>query len=208
MFGFFKKKKRHEDVPFEVAPGAETIVPRIKHLHFLAAAATLSDKSSDRPVTMPFVADLVVAYSFDLPQIFQSVMQRDLTRLGMSVESLHERAIRNLMEHMPPIEYVGDPEEPSVLALKCGYDMEACMLLVPEYWNAASANLPNGKLVVAVPMRNLVLLTSSASMSGLEVLREVIRQASLVEDRTHNLSKSLLVWGEGRWTEFGNPARS
>ena len=76
------------------------------------------------------------------------------------------------------------------------------MLLVSEYWDVAAANLPEGKLVVAVPMRDLVMFTSSTSQSGLDVLREVVRQAGELEDRTHNLSKSLLSWEKGKWTEY------
>jgi uncharacterized protein YtpQ (UPF0354 family) len=199
VFGFLKKKRSE-------AGTLEQVLPRIKHLNFLAATAEFSDKPSDRPVTTPLVADLIIAYAFDLPHAFQFVMQHDLDRLGVTVDAVRQRALTNLIGHMPPVELVGDEEEPSVFALQCGDHLEACMLLVPEYWEAAAANLPTGKLVVAGPTRDLVMLTSSESISGLEILREVIRQAGELEDRRHNLSKSLLNWKQGRWTEYCDPA--
>ena len=68
MFGFFKKKQLPE-------PDASQIVPRIKHTNFLQALREMGTGPDDTPVTEPLVADLLVTYAFDLPDMFQMVVR-------------------------------------------------------------------------------------------------------------------------------------
>jgi hypothetical protein len=67
MFGFGKSKKTY--VPAE--PDRSTLVPRIKTPEFLAALRQMQIPADQMPYTEPLVADLLVAYAFDLPDSFQ-----------------------------------------------------------------------------------------------------------------------------------------
>ncbi len=203
MFGLFRKKP---EVPrgYSVNATIDQVVPRIKHLNFLAAVEDIARQAggaTDRPVTTPFVGDLIISYAFDLPQTFQMVMTHDLERLCVTPEIVRKQAIKNFYDKMPPIELVNSDEEPSAIQLRTGYNLEACMLLVPEYWQKANEHIA-GRVVAAVPTRNHLLFTSSESAAGIAALQGAVRQANDLPDRTHNLSKHLLVWFQNSWEVF------
>lgn len=60
------------------------IVPRIKHTNMFAALDETNVPPDERPFTEPLVADLLVAYAFDLPKVFQMFKRSDLQRHNSS----------------------------------------------------------------------------------------------------------------------------
>src|SRR5258705_7967922 len=97
MFGLLKKKQRSKKAD------ASVIVPRIKHTNFLAAIRDIGAGPEDTPVTEPLVADLLVTYAFDLPEMFQMFTTRDMKELGMTVDQVRSAAIANLRSQISDI---------------------------------------------------------------------------------------------------------
>ena len=127
MFGLFKKKPTIVKQPKDTS----LIVPRIKHINFAAAVRERIKNEDDMPVTEPLVADLLVTYAFDLPDSFQMVRRRDVTELGLPPEQLRAIAIANLKRQVGNFGYQGDPPLVQVVT---GNDLEACVLLLDDFW--------------------------------------------------------------------------
>ena len=168
MFGLFKKKAK---------PDA-SIVPRIKHTNFLVALRDIVKSEEETPVTEPLVGDLLVTYALDLPEMFQMVSGHDLQKLGLSPEQLRSIAIDNLKHQ---IGEVGHEGEPPGLQLVVGNDLEACLLLVDGVWESLAQSVP-GEMVVGVPARDVLLVTSSDPARGaVDVLREAVHKLHSLE---------------------------
>jgi uncharacterized protein YtpQ (UPF0354 family) len=186
---------RRRRVPTE--PGRAELVPRIKSTQMLVGLAGMGYSPDQFPVTEHLVADLVISYAFDLPEMFQMVMPDDLERLAIKSAELRDIAIFNLKRQLPEI---GMMEVPPVMRVVTGNSLEACVLLADSWWAALAADTP-GEIVASVPTRDVLLYCSSHSAEGMHALREYTDEVHDSET-THALSKCLLVWRDGRWIVF------
>lgn len=152
----------------------------------------LSD--DDSPVERPLVADLILFYAFDQPDYFTMVARRDLVRLALDRNSLHAIAINNLRRIIPPPEL--HEVFPGAFMLTCGGNFEATTLLLDEVWQQLSAIVP-GDLVVAVPARDLVIITGSDNHGGLAFVRSKV--SNILETADHTLTRHFLVKNENGW---------
>ena len=196
MFGIFKKKQ-------PVEPDASRIVPRIKHTNFLHALRDIGTGPNDTPFTEPLVADLLITYAFDLPELFEMVRPIDCQRLGLVLAQLRQIAVANLRKQIGEIQAEDFAEgklSSPLLSLSTGNDLEACLLLLNDIWEPFSRQV-RGELVVAVPTRDLVFVTGSQSPDALEFVRAVVDEARNRE-KTHSLTRHLLVRKSGRWEMF------
>jgi len=191
MFGWFKKNRAKDE------PDRSALVPRIKNLQFTAALKGMNIPQDDLPYTEPLVADLLVAYAFDLPGMFQMASRSAIAQLGIRPEETRGIAIDNLKRQLPEI---GHAEHGPVNQIVTGENLEACTLLATTYWDAM-AEETEGEIVLAVPSRDVVLFCSSKSNEGIKALREVSAEV-LQAETTHGLSDRLLVWRGSRWAEF------
>ena len=200
MFGLFKKKP-------EVAPVAQPldpslIVPRIKHTNFLAALRDRIKDEDNMPATEPLVADLLVTYAFDLPETFQMVRVADVRQMGLSQEQLRTTSVANLKKQIGHLGYTGNPP---VLKMAVGNNLDACVLLMDDFWQTLAGKIPP-EIVVGVPTRDVLLVTTSASTKGgIEMLRKAIAEAQIGDD-THWLTKHLLVRRAEKWEVFDGAA--
>jgi len=192
---FLRRRIPAEQNPAE--PNRDTIVPRIKSTQMLAFLTENGYPRDQFPVTEPFVADLIISYAFDHPQMFDMVMPHHLERLGIKPEELREIAIANLKRQLPQI---GMMEEPPIMRVVTGNDLEACVLLASSWWNDRSAETP-GEIVASVPSRDVLLYCSSQSAEGMQALREFTDEVYAGET-THALSEHLFVWRDGHWSLF------
>lgn len=191
VFGLFKKKAAAQ-------PTASQIVPRIKHKNFLAAVASTGMPEDDRPYTEPLVGDLLITYAFDLPETFQMVRKGDVTELGLSPQQLREAAIANLKARVGQGGYQGDSP---VLRVVLGNNFDACALLYDDLWTMLSQKMPP-EIIVGVPHRDAVLLTTTASTKGgLEQIRSMVADIH-AKDEVHGLTRDLLVRRQNKWEVF------
>ncbi len=193
MFNLFKKKKQVE----EVLPGRESIVPRIKAPAFLSTLQSLQIPDDQMPVTEPLIGELLVTYSFDLPDMFQMVTKSDLERLGLSLEQAREIAIDNLHTQMPQIGSASISEDAPFQQIVTGDNLEACTLLAAPFWDQLAEAMGSDVVVVA-PHRDAVFFTSVDSEEGVVFLRELAKTA-MADGDTHSLSEQMMVWRESKW---------
>jgi uncharacterized protein YtpQ (UPF0354 family) len=193
MFGWFKRKKPVLDIK----PDRMTLVPRIKTLEFTAALKELNVPEDQLPFTEPLVADLLVAYAFDLPGMFAMANGASISELGIAPGEVRSLAIANLKRQLREIGY---EEDGPVRRIVTGENLEACMLLIDDLWNHIAAETAS-EVVVAVPSRDVVLFCSSRSTEGIAALHQLSIEV-LKKESTHALTDQLLVWRDGRWAEF------
>ena len=191
MFNLFRKKThKQSDRSF--------IVPRVKHTNMLAFFRENGIPEKDWPVTEPLVADLLVAYAFDLPEAFEMVTPADLNRLTLMPGELRAIAMRNLRQRIGDIKTEGQGSP--VYMLTAGDDLSACLLLLDDMWEEFAGQVP-GKMVVAVPSRGIVLVTSDEWPEGLALMRELVTGV-WERETTHRLSDVFLVRTQSTWTAF------
>jgi len=173
---------------------AGLILPRIKHLNFLAGLSQAGVPPEQLPITEPLVGDLVVAYAFDFPSGFMMVRPEDAAQLNVAQDQLRKLSLDNLKKQMPQIavEAQGDGE---VRRIMTGNHLEACTLLAQNFWKTVASQIA-GEIVAVVPSRDVVLFCSSQSSQGIESMatmaREVFQGAA-----GHALSDQFYVWRDG-----------
>jgi uncharacterized protein YtpQ (UPF0354 family) len=126
------------------------------------------------------------------------VTPAELNRLNLTPGELRAIAIKNLRQRIGDIETVG--EGSPVYMLTAGEDLSACLLLFDEVWEDLGDQLP-GQMVVAVPSRGIVLVTTDEWPEGMALMRELV--AGIWErETTHRLSDVFLVRTQNTWTRF------
>ena len=201
MFGLFKKKPAAPPVT-ATEPDASLIVPRIKHTNFLVALQSYIKNEDDAPVTQPLVTDLLVTYAFDLPETFKMVCGRDAKRLGLSVEQIHAAAVENLKQQLGNFGYQG---EPPVLKMAVGNNLDACVMLVDEFWQSLADTIPPEIVIGAATRDDLFVSTTESGPEGIRQLREAV-QAARTGNNTHWLTDQLLVRRGDKWEVYNDAA--
>lgn len=178
----------------EVSP-ADRVVPRIVLIS--AKTANPCGSHDELPVERTLYADLVLWYAFEEDLCFKILAQRDLRRLALDKQLLHDIALKNLRRTIPP----PDLQEIStgVFLVTCGGNFEATTLLLEEVWERAST-MVQGDLVVAVPASDIVILTGTENREGLAFMRS--KASDILETGRHVLTQSFLVRHGTRWSPY------
>jgi hypothetical protein len=188
------------------------VLPRIKHLNFLASTKALLVQASKTgplsdgqlPLTRPLAGDLLVSYAFDKGHQYESLRVADAQALGLTVA---ERvAMSNLRRE------IEDDLRPAKLdtfnCLLIGNGFEATTLLLDDWWDAYAHEL-GCELRMVVPSRDLIGfigITTGGIYQGKPVspqhcLRVMCRSAmaAKAEETNHGLSDCLFAWRNSRW---------
>jgi len=200
MFGLFKKKHPAE-------PDATLIVPRIKPTNFLAALRDIGTSPGDTPITEPLVADLVVAYALDLGETFEMVCPHHCQTLGIAHSQLRSIAIDNLRKQVGDLDYedlAGGKLPVPLWSITSGNDLEACLVMLDDFWSSMARRVP-GDMVVGLPARNALVITSTQSPATVQLLREVVMETHR-RATNHSLTLHLLVRRGSGWEVFNSSA--
>jgi uncharacterized protein YtpQ (UPF0354 family) len=201
MFGLFKKKSppplaeerpvAHPKLALEVL---QTIVPVVKAIEFESASARQIELAADdAPIAEEFVADLLIMYAEDQPDVFRFISARRLRELGLTREELHAQALLNLPHRPPKIEIHGQAPKQMVVA---GGNFEAAMLLYGDLWEQVGRTL-SGDILAVAPARDLLFFSDSAWPGAREFLNDVANRD--LADKSHALSRCILRRTDGKW---------
>lgn len=193
MFGLFKKRKA------EPKFDSLQIVPRIKNTQFVAWLKAAGWPEDQMPITEPLVADLLVTYAFDLPDAFVMVTQPHLAELNINPASLRDLALENLKRQIPDISL---QQLGAVFRAATGNNLDACTLLSRRMWRTQAQTM-KGRLVAAVPNRDIVLFCDSQSDEGMREMRHIASEA-FEAGGTHALTLTLLEWSDEGWKIYND----
>jgi uncharacterized protein YtpQ (UPF0354 family) len=174
----------------------EFVVPRICVALPKAGDADVSLSREASLVDRHLVGDLHVLYAFDMDSHYVLVAQRDLTRIGVSDEELHERAMWNLRALKVEVRA---HKRDRIFMLTAGGNYEATLLLLPEVWESVSS-MVSGRIVAAVPARDVLYITGDADIEDLACLRRWTSQA--IEKVDKPLSRIFIRWTGTEWEKF------
>ena len=102
------------------------------------------------------------------------------------------------MRIIPKIERHGDAGIYMVLA---GGDYEASLLAVDSLWNHERFDV-DGDIVVAIPNRDVLLITGSNNTAGIDKLRETALKSR--ETGSYPLTSELFVFRNGKFDVFNS----
>ena len=177
-------------------PERQHIVPIIKSRSWLAESRhTPADNTQPFDfLTEEFNAEMVVVYVEDQNKILRYLNAAQLAALGVKRQDLRALALENLMRLLPQIQlHSAGP----VSMLTAGGNYEASLLLVKDFWGGGKVQVA-GEIVVAVPSRDVVLITGSGNPDGLAQLKKLAR-ASRPAKASFQLTQSLFVYRDGQF---------
>jgi hypothetical protein len=143
----------------------------------------------------PLCDGLGVTYLVDAGDRFEYVQYRDLRASGLTIDQLHETAVRTLAAICQ--ERLEIRAHSQIFAFLMGGNFEASCMLVDDLFDRVLApHLPNG-YVAAVPARDLFAVCARDNAQGIRELRALV-------DRTwprgdHLVSNKLFVRDRGNW---------
>jgi len=143
-----------------------------------------------------FNKELVIVYALDDPNRMRYLTTQE--DFGLSRTELRALAVENLKRVLPKIELRGDDE---VMLMSAGGNYEASLLLIDDIWSSGQVKV-NGDIVVAIPTRDVLLVTGSRNRAGLKRVRELT--AKFVAQGPYELTDTLFRYRDGRFTKFGS----
>ncbi len=173
------------------------LVPRIKSVHFISSLKEMQTARNDFPYTEPFVGDLIIAYAFDLPDLFMMATLESIKAAGLTPKEVKKVAISNLRKQIPEI---GFQRQGRIYKIVSEIDLEACTLLAKPFWKQIEDRFDEA-IVAAIPHRNRVYFTGESNSRGLRELKS-IRDNILDSPDPHNLSDFLFCWRDSCWSVF------
>jgi hypothetical protein len=146
-------------------------------------------------VAHPFAAGLTITYvAAATPE--QPLGWADLTALRLDERTLHRHALDNLDAMLGSVSLHGGL--PAFMVSFHG--IESSLLLAAAFWDNLPVDLP-GDPVVAVPARDVLLVTGSGSEAGLAKARRCVDRVFFAGSH-HLLVQDLLVRRDNRWRVF------
>jgi uncharacterized protein YtpQ (UPF0354 family) len=147
------------------------------------------------PIHRPLVENLLVMYSFDLPERFAFLNQQEASNLNLSLLELHDLAINNLLSRLENID-IQQMNDLPVFCLEIGGNLDASLMLLQEVRDVVANDVP-GEIVAAVPSRDVFLVTGSDSTEGIAAIQAVVEDVWVNAD--HLLSQQLWIWQGEQW---------
>ena len=141
-------------------------------------------------------ADLIILYAEDSPKNIRYFGPDDLKKAHIDRKELRGLACQNLERLLPKIERQGTN---GLYMLTAGGDYEPSLLLFDSIWTGLQKEV-NGDVVVAIPTRDLLVVTGSNDRPGIEKLKQIVQQATA--RGPYQLTTKLFVYHSGQFVEF------
>ncbi|MES3023447.1 MAG: DUF1444 family protein [Pseudomonadota bacterium] len=189
---------RDEDAKIDRA----RIVPIIKDRQWLSEIGeSMKERGAKKPLENAFEEfndQLAIVYAEDGPKSIRYFTWKSLEEIGVSRTQLRGLAISNLRRILPKIEI---HKGPVVSMVTAGGNFEACLLLLNELWTDGRIQV-DGDIVVAIPSRDLLLVTGSRSPEGIAKLREIIGKSQ--QTSAYRITDALFIFRNGKFEKFGS----
>jgi len=176
------------------------IVPVVKDSAWLAEA--LAAIKPEIGTTSPeyyqtsFVEGLSIIYAEDTPSNIRYIEKASIEELGVDIATIPATAIVNLLAKLPDISVDGGEGLYMVIA---DGNYEASLLLVDDIWTHQNFDVA-GDIVVALPARDVLLVSGTGNTEQLEQLQALAKQ--VYAESTYNLTSNIDVRRNGRWEVF------
>ena len=156
-------------------------------------AARGTNNKADPPIATPFAEGVSVMLAADYPNTTKILGRSQLKDLALSETEAFALATRQVLATLPKV-----PERKEVegLLAVAGIDYGASMLLEPERWRSL-ALATDGRLFVAIPSDDNVLIGTVAPGSGLRKIEQLIAESYASAGR--GISPHVYRWSSTGW---------
>jgi uncharacterized protein YtpQ (UPF0354 family) len=170
----------------------DRIVPIIKPKSYLEgvnqAAAKMGATKNVEGVYEKYNDQLIIAYAEDTENNIRYLTPSDRDSLAINKDSLRTIATRNLGRILTNIKRQGDN---GIYMLTAGGNYETSLILLNNI--LTKETLPvNGDFVIAIPNRDLFLVTGSNDKAGISKLKEIVKKS--FEKGSYQVSEYLYKW--------------
>jgi hypothetical protein len=128
-------------------------------------------QGENMPVFQFWLDDLCIFYAVEKNDRYEFLLQKDLPK-GMSVETLHQLAIRNLDRD---ISYELGKAHFGGYALIAGGDHESSAVCLPQVWEWICAELGDN-LIVGIPAKNQVFICPERDLNNISNMKILIHE--------------------------------
>lgn len=174
----------------------ERIVPVIKDRGWLEegrqAMVMRGQDEIPIPVHEGYNEELVICYAEDSEKGIRYLQEKDLEEAGFAPGELRALAVPNLKRLLTDVKAQGGE---GLYMMTADGTYEASLILFDELWTDGRLDV-RGEIVIAVPSRELLLVTGTGNEEGMARLREVAEEVHR-EGAPYRLSKSLFVYRRG-----------
>jgi uncharacterized protein YtpQ (UPF0354 family) len=175
------------------------IVPVIKSPDFIDGVKNLvgvTDSTKSLPIFEKYNNELIVVYAEDNENNLNYFTEDNFSKLHISRDSISSLALDNLDRMLPKVERNGDNGRYMLIA---GGTYEASLLLLNSFWT--TKNFPvKGDIVIAIPNRDMLLVTGSKDKVNLDWLRAKAQQS--YDSGSYQVSPSLFRWNGKKFLRF------
>ncbi len=140
--------------------------------------------------------ELVVLYALDTETSIRFLSPEELDKL-LPAEGRRAQAVENLCQTLPEMERHGSD---GTYMLTAGGNYESSLILADSIWTKENFKV-EGDLVVAVPSRDMLLITGSKNEAGLATVRE--RARAIAAEGPYSLTPCLFVRRSNEWQILG-----
>ena len=175
---------------------AGNILPVIKPKSFLNASANMGGPAVSPGVHEMYNDELVILYAMDLPNNVRGLSESDLTDLGIARESLFEISINNLVNLIPTFQVKGGN---GLFMVMAGGTYESSLILHPDTIHEDNFKV-NGELVIAIPNRDVLLVTGSNDMPN--VTKVVAIADKMFKENNYPISPFLYKRIDNKWQRW------
>ena len=179
------------------------IVPVIKDKTYLGEVRQSVKARGGSPekfmtVYEEYNSELWIFYAEDSPKNIRYLSDNDLAALKLERNTLRELAVKNLRQLLPEPTLVGTN---GLYMMHAGGDYEASLILADSIWQAGTIKV-DGDLVIAIPSRDVLLITGSSNHAGLKKVRDLAEKT--MKEAPYRLTPDLFVYRRGKFELFRN----
>jgi uncharacterized protein YtpQ (UPF0354 family) len=176
----------------------DQIVPVIKDRNWLEESRQAMVMRGQQDVPLPvhegYNEELVICYAEDSEKGIRYLQDKDVEEARIAPGELRALAVSNLKRLLADVKAQGGE---GLYMFTADGTYESSLILFDELWADGRLEV-RGEIVIAVPSRELLLVTGTGNEEGMARLREVAEEVHR-EGAPYRLSKSLFVYRRGEF---------
>lgn len=170
----------------------DQVVPVIKTQAYIDELLRITGQEEVNTLYEKYNSELYIFYARDLENSISYITKEEAVELNLEISNINGLAIDNLLNRVS-IERHG---ELGYYMVTAGGDYEASLILASSIWTKENFQV-EGKIVIGVPSRDVVLVTGSENESGIETLRSKINE--IHSTGSYVISNSLFILDNGKF---------
>lgn len=176
------------------------IVPIIKPIDFFQEVKQLStENGGDKEPSIVYEnynSQLIIVYAENTEVSIKYLTQEDFSKLSIHKDSLRALAVKNLKAVLPEVQSKGGN---GTYMISAGGDFEASLILLTKMWTSDNFKV-KGDLVIAIPNRDLLIVTGSEEERGLKTIKDITDDS--FANGNYQVSPYLFKWDGQKFEQW------